>query len=154
MRVLTKKDRQKILTEAKSWLGVPYKIKGKDRNGIDCSQLVMAIYRRALGLDLIRDQSKPFLASWIFFALKVIKPQDLQIGDLVFYCPKSRPKSRLVTSVAIYIGDGQVIHANCRSKKVVIELISDYHGLIVTNKDEKIIDQWLKEFEEEFPDYI
>jgi cell wall-associated NlpC family hydrolase len=76
------------------------------------------------------------------------------VGDLVFYCYKKRPKSRIVTHVAIYIGGGCVIHANQKPKKVTIEKIDDYPGRLVNDKDFETIKEWLEEFYQEFPELV
>lgn len=151
MRKLTVEDRQKVLHEAMSWLGSPYKLRGMTKNGVDCSQFVMAVYRNALGINLISNSNQPFLASWLFLALEVIHPGKLQPGDLVFYCRRPRPNARAVTSVAIYIGDNKVIHAGLRLRKVAIEPIHDYPGSLILFKDHKVIEAWLAEVKEEFP---
>jgi hypothetical protein len=34
------------------WLGIPYKIRGRDRSGVDCFGLAFLVYREAFDLDL------------------------------------------------------------------------------------------------------
>lgn len=43
---LTPQDIRTIATEAKLWKGTPYQYGGKDKNGIDCSHFVYAVYNR------------------------------------------------------------------------------------------------------------
>lgn len=153
MRCLTDDERAHIVSEALNWVGTPYKRRGKDRSGIDCSQLVVAIYRSVLGLSLVVDNNLPFLASWLFVGLRAILPEDLLVSDLVFYQRKSRSKGRIATSVAIYIGDGKVVHASGKLGKVAIEPI-DGPGLLLTHKDPLVIEQWRNEIVELFPDLV
>jgi cell wall-associated NlpC family hydrolase len=43
---------QEIVTEAKTWRGIPYRYSGDSRNGIDCSHFVFSVYSKALpGFD-------------------------------------------------------------------------------------------------------
>jgi cell wall-associated NlpC family hydrolase len=41
---LTSQDLNTVVTEAKSWRGTRYRFGGKDKNGIDCSHFVHAVY--------------------------------------------------------------------------------------------------------------
>ena len=129
-----------------TWIDVPYKLYGNDKSGVDCSHLVMSVYKNALGINLITDARRRFLASQLYLALKVITLEKLKMGDLVFYCREPRPSKRLVTSVAIYIGDNKVIHSGIRLGKVAIEEIYDYPGLLLTHKNLEILVQWFKDF--------
>lgn len=144
-------DRRAIVQEALGWVDVPYKLKGKTKEGTDCSQLVLAVYRNSLGLNLISDINRPFLASWLFVRLDIIPPEKLVSGDLVFYCREPRPKGRIATSTAIYIGDGKIVHASLRLRKVAIESILDYPGLLLSSKDPVIVEQWQEEIVDLYP---
>jgi cell wall-associated NlpC family hydrolase len=41
---LTSQDLNTVVTEAKTWRGTRYRYGGKDKNGIDCSHFVHAVY--------------------------------------------------------------------------------------------------------------
>lgn len=43
---LTSQDLNTVVNEAKSWRGTRYRYGGKDKNGIDCSHFVYAVYNR------------------------------------------------------------------------------------------------------------
>jgi cell wall-associated NlpC family hydrolase len=43
---LTSEDLNTVVTEAKSWRGTRYRYGGKDRQGIDCSHFVYAVYNQ------------------------------------------------------------------------------------------------------------
>jgi lipoprotein Spr len=43
---LTSQDLTTVVNEAKSWRGTRYRYGGKDKNGIDCSHFVYAVYNR------------------------------------------------------------------------------------------------------------
>jgi cell wall-associated NlpC family hydrolase len=44
--LLTSEDLHTVATEAKSWKGTRYRYGGKDKNGVDCSHFVYAVYNR------------------------------------------------------------------------------------------------------------
>ncbi len=43
---LTSQDLSTVVTEARSWRGTRYRYGGKDKNGIDCSHFVYAVYSK------------------------------------------------------------------------------------------------------------
>jgi cell wall-associated NlpC family hydrolase len=44
--LLTSEDIHSVAAEAKSWKGTRYRYGGKDKNGVDCSHFVYAVYNR------------------------------------------------------------------------------------------------------------
>jgi cell wall-associated NlpC family hydrolase len=44
--IFTSEDLYTVAAEAKSWQGTRYRYGGKDKNGIDCSHFVYAVYNR------------------------------------------------------------------------------------------------------------
>lgn len=91
-----------LVSTAFGFLGVPYKFGGTDtETGIDCSALVMLIYKESLGMVLPRTAAEQAKAS------QSIDEKDLKPGDLVFY----NTMKRTFSHVGIYIGDGKFIHA-------------------------------------------
>lgn len=91
-----------LVTTAFGFLGVPYKFGGTNtETGIDCSALVMLIYKESLGMVLPRTAAEQAKAS------ESIDEKDLKPGDLVFY----NTMKRTFSHVGIYIGDGKFIHA-------------------------------------------
>lgn len=50
--VLTSQDLETVATEAKLWTGTRYRYGGKDRDGVDCSHFVHAVYNQVFeGFD-------------------------------------------------------------------------------------------------------
>lgn len=94
----------RLIAEAESWLGVPYKYGGNDRKGVDCSGLVLQVYRQALDISMPRNSKaqKDFCTP--------AKTSELLPGDLVFFAT-GRDRSR-VSHVGIYLGDNRMIHAS------------------------------------------
>lgn len=100
----------RVVEDALSWLGSPYRMGGSARNGIDCSGLVRAVYS-SLGLSL------PRTAAGQFGHGMPVGEADLRPGDLVFF--ENTYKSG-ISHVGIYIGDGKFVHAAGRKKGVVV----------------------------------
>jgi len=94
----------RLIAEAESWLGVPYKYGGNDRSGVDCSGLVLQVYQRALGISMPRNSKaqKDFCSP--------TSTSELIPGDLVFFAT-GRDRAR-VSHVGIFLGDNRMIHAS------------------------------------------
>ena len=89
----------KALAFARSQLGKPYRFGAAGPNAYDCSGLTSAAWRAA-GVTLPRTSQAQFHAG------RYVAEADLQPGDLVFFYSSTRP-----SHVALYVGNGMVIHA-------------------------------------------
>jgi len=99
----------KIIISAESYLGVPYRFGGKSRFGMDCSGLVVAVYKSALDINL------PHKASMLFKMGRKVSAANLKTGDLVFF----KSGSKTISHVGIYLTNHTFIHAS--SSKGVIK---------------------------------
>lgn len=102
-------DSLELTDYACSFVGSPYVWGGTDpATGVDCSGFVKYVYSK-FGYNLPR-------CSWQQTTVgKSVEFNDLQPGDLIFYQRGSR-----IGHVAIYVGDGQCVHARSRSYGVCI----------------------------------
>lgn len=112
---------EKFLNSAKEWIGTPYKWAGRIKGvGVDCSNFVSAAAEKA-GLKLsgsVSDQWNKFSKdNRIFYDASQLQP-----GDLIFF--KNTVPGKDLSHVAIYMGDGKIIHASS-SKGVTIANLSD-----------------------------
>ena len=97
-----------VITEAKSYLGVPYVWGGTNpKTGLDCSGLTQLVYRHA-GVELPRVSWEQAKSGTAVDGLANAKPGDL----LAFSTP--------VDHVAIYLGDNKMIHAPKPGRSVEI----------------------------------
>lgn len=132
-----------IVREARDWIGVPYRLHGHDRHGIDCSNLVHEIYLAAVGLAMRGD------CNTLFLKCAVIPVVSCQPGDLIFFRPApGRKRSlELATHVAIATEEGRCIHASWRVGVVYEEPISDVLGshriMLIERKDYPEIRAWI-----------
>lgn len=108
--------RAALVKNAKYYIGGKYVYGGESlTSGIDCSAFVRAIYKMS-GYSLPRTSREQAKASTTVSA-KNIKP-----GDLVFYGNNS---TGYVNHVAMYIGNGQIVHAS--NKKSGIKISNMYY---------------------------
>lgn len=109
---------QRLVSEARKWLGVPYSYGGNSRKGVDCSGMVVAVYRDAASLKLPRSSADQHRYC------RDISRKDLEAGDLVFFKGSSKGK---VSHVGIYIGDNKMIHASSSRGVIVSDLAEKYY---------------------------
>lgn len=108
---LTQKQRL-LLEEANRWLGTPYCFGGSDSRCVDCSGFVQNLFA-SVGVELPRTSSEQAKHG------KAIELKNLAVGDLLFFGNRER-----VSHVAVYAGDGKIIHSST-SRGVVREPLSD-----------------------------
>jgi cell wall-associated NlpC family hydrolase len=90
---------------AKTKVGLPYVWGGNGPDGYDCSGLTRAAYLAA-GIAIPRVAADQATYGY------PVSRADIQVGDLVFYYSP-------ISHVAIYVGDGQVVHASTYGVGVV-----------------------------------
>ena len=104
---ITGKNGSSIVAIAKSMLGVRYKFAGASSKGIDCSGLVMYCYAQ-VGISVPHGATQIWKRSGVSVPRSDIKAGDVVCYDYGSYCGH----------VAIYVGNGQVIHASSTRGKV------------------------------------
>ena len=101
--------RQRIVDYALQWVGGKYVWGGESLSkGVDCSGFTMKVYQH-FGYSLTHysgDQA---------YEGKKISRSELKQGDLVFYS-----KDGTINHVAIYIGDGMVVHARSTKRGICV----------------------------------
>lgn len=105
----------RIIAVVNDFLGTPYKIGGTDKNGMDCSGFVSAVFSNSISMQLPRSTSEMWKLGWS------IEKKNLKIGDLVFFRTGT---SKNPDHIGIYVGNGKFTHAS-RSKGVVVTDMSD-----------------------------
>lgn len=113
-KVATTNHGDKIIKEAKKYLGKPYVYGGASPRGFDCAGYVYYVYNKT-GKKIERSSA----ANYYKKAKKVKTPQ---VGDLVFF---SNTYKKGISHVGIYMGNGKMINAS--GKKVqIVSLNSNY----------------------------
>ena len=96
--------RQNLVDYALQFVGGKYKAGGNDpHTGADCSGFVKYVMQYGAGISMNRSSSSQSTQG------QAIDSSEMQPGDLIFYGNGSK-----VNHVAMYIGDGQVVHASSR----------------------------------------
>lgn len=111
---------KKIVEYAKKFLGYPYVYGGNNlKTGVDCSGFTQQVMKRfKIYIPRTADQQMRGKDNWGSYTKSVsIKPNkaNLQPGDLVFYGTK-----KYSGHVAIYIGNGKIIHASTPETGIII----------------------------------
>jgi len=100
---------ENILATARRFMGRPYLWGGTSGKGVDCSGFTKTVFYLN-GLLLPRDASQQVHTGVDIPADTTL--YNLQPGDLLFYGRHATADTpEKVTHVAIYLGDGQIIHA-------------------------------------------
>ena len=104
--------RQEIADFALQFVGNPYVYGGTSlTNGADCSGFVMSVFAQ-FGYELPRVAAAQCAAS------QKKSAEEIEVGDLVFYCDGG------IDHVALYIGDGKIVHASTAATGIKV---SDYN---------------------------
>lgn len=102
-----------ICQYAKEFIGNPYVWGGTSlTKGADCSGFVMSVFQK-YGVKLPRNSRAQAGCG------TTIKVSEAKPGDLIFYA-----KGKTINHVAIYIGNGQVVHASSPKTGIKISNVS------------------------------
>lgn len=94
--------RQHLVEFALQFVGFPYRYGGSDpHSGVDCSGFVRYVMQHGAGVSLSRSSGAQ-AGDGVAVSADQMRP-----GDLIFYGNGSR-----INHVAMYIGNGQVVHAS------------------------------------------
>lgn len=105
---------QDIVAYAKQWVGYPYVWGGNNLStGVDCSGFTQQVYLHfGITLNRIADAQKQN-------GIRISSVSEAKAGDLFFY-----GSSSYADHVAIYMGDGNVVHASSPTVGIIISPIS------------------------------
>ncbi len=84
----------------------------------DCSSLVQRLYKET-GIDLPATAATQ--GEYCYKNAMLINKKDLKPGDLIFYSYEKNGEFRNISHVAIYVGDGKMVHAANPSRGVVLD---------------------------------
>ncbi len=114
------KKQKRLVEEAYTWLGAPYKYGGADKKkGTDCSGMVLRVYEDVAGVKLPRNSAKQ--AEYC----KKIKRDKVRTGDLVFFATGKDPKK--ISHVGIMVTPEYFIHASTSKGVVVSDVNTPYY---------------------------
>lgn len=90
----------------------------------DCSSLVQRLYKE-VGINLPATASTQ--GEYCYQNAMIINKKDLKPGDLIFYSYKENGEFRNISHVAIYVGDGKMVHAANENRGVVLDPLRTNH---------------------------
>ncbi len=103
--------RKRIAILGRKQVGDTYRAGSSGPNAFDCSGLTRYVFKQVTGLDL------PHYSGAQYKMARKISRKNAQPGDLVFYLRGS------AHHVGLYLGNGKMVHAVGRGKKVRIQPI-------------------------------
>lgn len=113
----TSSVRQALVNEAVSWVGRCNYVYGGNNlsvgGGVDCSGFTKIVYERVAGISINRTSYTQINNG------RRISFDQLQPGDLVFY-----GSGGTINHVAMYIGNGQIVHAKNPSAGIGIDSLN------------------------------
>jgi len=108
-----------VIATGERFLGLRYLWAGMSPWGFDCSGFAWAILLRH-GVTIPRDAGDQLRLS----GLPRVDREDLRRGDLVFFSGSSGSAS--IRHVAVYVGEGRILHSPTFSRSVTEESLVDY----------------------------
>lgn len=94
--------RSDLVDYALQFVGGQYRDGGNDpHTGVDCSGFIKYVMKHGAGINMNRSSRSQATQG------KEISAEEMQPGDLIFYA-----KNSSINHVAMYIGNGQVVHAS------------------------------------------
>ena len=110
-------NRDQVLLDIVSFIGVPYAHGGRSKEGMDCSGLTSYVYEDAAHRALPRTVTGQFRSG------HGVEKDSLEFGDLVFFNTTGESPSH----VGIYIEDDLFAHASVTSGVTLSSLESTYY---------------------------
>ena len=105
---------EQIVQMAMQYMGVRYRSGGSSPSGFDCSGFTLYLYGQ-LGYSLPHSATSQYKNCGTY-----VTKSDLQPGDLVFFSDSGHA----IGHVAIYIGNGEIIHARSSTHCVTTNSLS------------------------------
>lgn len=116
---LSKPTAQDVIETGRRFVGLPYLWAGVSSYGFDCSGFTYTVFRHH-GIDLPRDSGPQFRES----GFPAVEREDLQPGDLLFFL--FTPGGERIRHVALYIGDGQIMHSPATGLDIEVVPLAEY----------------------------
>lgn len=105
----------KVISVAKANLNKKYKAGGTGPNEFDCSGFTKYVYKKAINLDLPRTSRDQATVG------TTVSKSNIRKGDLLFF----KTNGQNISHVAIYMGNGKMIHARNERHNITIDNIND-----------------------------
>lgn len=112
-----------VAVEALTKVGCGYDQNRRYEEGYyDCSSLVQRLYRDVAGIELPATAAPQ--GQYCYENGMTVKEEELLPGDLIFYSYETNGEFMDISHVAIYVGDGMMVHASSPTRGVVYDPFS------------------------------
>jgi len=99
------------------WKGTPYRLGGRSKSGIDCSQFTKRLYKDVYNKQLADVAWKQWNQT------KRTTKDSLEIGDIVFFNSKTSPSR---WHCGIYIGNNKFVHSSNKREGVKVSDLNEH----------------------------
>ncbi|QYK07040.1 C40 family peptidase [Shewanella zhangzhouensis] len=105
----------RLLAFYSEWQGVPYRLGGMNKRGVDCSAFSFLVYRDLAGLSLPRTVEDQLALG------RRVSEDEIQSGDLVFF-----KTGWTLWHVGVSLGDRRFVHASTSQGVIISTLDNGY----------------------------
>lgn len=102
-----------LLSHYQAWKGVRHRTGGTDRQGVDCSGLVQAVFREAFRMDLPRTSREQIQMG------RMVAAREMRPGDLVYFTDKGGDH------IGVVVTGRTFMHAST-SRGVILSTLDGY----------------------------
>ncbi|WP_423734999.1 C40 family peptidase [Chitinophaga caseinilytica] len=109
---------EKLFNFIEEWYGVPYRMGGSSKDGIDCSNFVNTFMSAVFQISLSGNSGQLFHQ-----VNRLAKRADLQYGDLVFFAINRKKR---ISHVGVYLDNDRFVHASSSNGVMISDLREPY----------------------------
>lgn len=109
---------EKLFGFIEEWWGVPYRMGGSNKSGIDCSNFVNTLMSAVYQINLVGNSVQLFNQ-----VSRLAKRAELQSGDLVFFAINRKKR---ISHVGIYLYNDRFVHASSSNGVMISDLREPY----------------------------
>ena len=118
LNVSAKKLNPQLYSFIDDWMGIPHRMGGQTKSGVDCSGFVNLLYIEVYKGNLPRTSRD------MEGVVKRKKPEKLEEGDLVFFSFGKRG----IDHVGVYLHNNKFVHVSTRKGVIISDLTDSWYA--------------------------